>query len=149
MSIEKYGWVIQKRLFAWTNRDLIFSHTRDNSKLVNITSKYFNLFNNKPPASWVAHITVDFLTCYSCSYYSSMIKHIFLLLHPCVRMLFTFEAFSLSFSVLGTIPDIKTLFVSVFQFIPKWRIPIVVSSGVSIVFKSFVRVCRMMLSGFC
>ena len=51
MSIEKYGWAIQKRLFAWTNRDLIFSHTRDNSKMVNITSKYFNLFNNKPPAS--------------------------------------------------------------------------------------------------
>ena len=38
----------------------------------NITSKYFSFFNNKTPASWVAQITRDFLTCYSCSYYSSM-----------------------------------------------------------------------------
>ena len=34
-------------------------------------SKYFSFFNNKPTASWVAHIR-DFLTCYSFSYYSSM-----------------------------------------------------------------------------
>ena len=63
-------------------------------------------------------------------------------------MLFTFEAFSLSLSDLGTIPDIKTLFVSVLQVIAKFRIPIVISSGVSTVFKSFVPVCRMILSGF-
>ena len=37
-----------------------------------ITSKYFSFFNNKPPVSWAAHTTRDFLTCYSCSYYSSM-----------------------------------------------------------------------------
>ena len=42
--------------------------------MFNITSKYFNFFNNKPPASWVAHITRDFLTCYSCSCYSYMVK---------------------------------------------------------------------------
>ena len=40
--------------------------------MFNITSKYFSIFNNKPPASWVAHVTRDFITCYSCSYYSSM-----------------------------------------------------------------------------
>ena len=41
--------------------------------MFNITSKYFGTFNNKPPASLVAHITMDFLTCYSCSYYNSMV----------------------------------------------------------------------------
>ena len=35
--------------------------------------KYFSFFNNKPPVDWVAHITRDFLTCYYCSYYSSML----------------------------------------------------------------------------
>ena len=33
----------------------------ENSKMFNITSKYFDTFNNKPPASLVAHITMDFL----------------------------------------------------------------------------------------
>ena len=41
--------------------------------MFNVTSKYFSFFNNKPPKSWVAHITRDFLTCYFCSYYSSMV----------------------------------------------------------------------------
>ena len=50
-----------------------FSHTRENSKMFNITLKYFSFFNIKPPASWVAHITRNFLTWYSCSYCSSMI----------------------------------------------------------------------------
>ena len=50
MLVEKYGWTIQKTLFAETNQDFIFSHTRKNSKMLNITSKYFSLFNNKPPA---------------------------------------------------------------------------------------------------
>ena len=40
--------------------------------MFNITSKYFSIFNNKPRASWVAHITREFLTCCTCSYYSSM-----------------------------------------------------------------------------
>ena len=51
----------------------LHSHTRENSKMFNITLKYFRFFNNKPPASRVAHITRDFLTCYSCSYYNSML----------------------------------------------------------------------------
>ena len=42
--------------------------------MFNITSKYFSFFNNKPPASWVTHITRDFLTCYSCSNHSSMVS---------------------------------------------------------------------------
>ena len=41
--------------------------------MFNINSKYFSFFNNKSPASWVAHITRNFLTCYSCLYYSSMV----------------------------------------------------------------------------
>ena len=44
------------------------------SKMFNITSKYFSVFNSKSLASWVAHITMDFLTCYSCSYYNSMLR---------------------------------------------------------------------------
>ena len=51
MLVKKYGWAIQKSLFAETNQDSTFSHTRENSKIFNITSKYFNFFNNKPPAS--------------------------------------------------------------------------------------------------
>ena len=39
MLVEKYGWAIQKSSFAETNQDFIFSHTRENSKMFNITSK--------------------------------------------------------------------------------------------------------------
>ena len=67
MSVEKYGWAIQRSLFAWTNQESTFSPTHKNSKMFSITSKYFSFFNNTPPACWVAHITRDFLTCYSCS----------------------------------------------------------------------------------
>ena len=73
MLFKKYGCAIQKSLFAKTNQYPTFSHTHESSKMFNITSKYFSFFKNKPPASWVAHITRDFPTCYSCSYYSSMI----------------------------------------------------------------------------
>ena len=59
-------------------------------------------------------------------------------------MLFTFEAFSLSLSDLGTTLVVKMLFVSVLQVIAKLTIPIVISSGVSIVFKLFVPVCRIL-----
>ena len=51
MFVEKYGWAIRKSLFVETNQDSIFSHTHENSKRLNITSKYFSFFNNKPPAS--------------------------------------------------------------------------------------------------
>ena len=54
------------------SRFYIFSHP-ENPKLFNITLKYFSFFNNKPPVGWVAHITRDSLTCYSCSYHSSMV----------------------------------------------------------------------------
>ena len=49
-------------------KTLLFSHTYENSKMFNITSKYFSFFNNKPSAGWVTHIARDFLTCYSCLY---------------------------------------------------------------------------------
>ena len=51
MLVEKYGWAIRKNLFAETNQDYTFSHTRENSKSVNMASQYFSIFNNKPPAS--------------------------------------------------------------------------------------------------
>ena len=40
----------------------------------NITLKYFSLFNNKPSASWVAHMTRGFFTSYSSAYYTSMLS---------------------------------------------------------------------------
>ena len=88
MFVEKYGWAIQKNLFAETNQDSTFSHTRENSRMFNITSKYFSFFNNKPPASWVVHIARDFLTCYSCSYYSSMEKYNLLALKKSLFVIF-------------------------------------------------------------
>ena len=51
MPVEKNGWAIQKSLFAQTNQVSTFSHTRKNSEMFNVTSKYFSFFNNKPPAS--------------------------------------------------------------------------------------------------
>ena len=57
-----------KNLIYIDHQDSIFSHIYKNSKMFNIISKYFTFFNNKLPASWVAHITRDFLRCYSCSY---------------------------------------------------------------------------------
>ena len=51
MSVEKYGWAIQKGLFAQTDQDSTFSRTRENLKMFNITSKIFSFFNNKRPAS--------------------------------------------------------------------------------------------------
>ena len=64
------------------------------------------------------------------------------------QMLFTFEAFSLSLLVVGTIPGVETLFISVLQDIAKLRIPIFTFSGVSMVFKLFLPMCGMILSGF-
>ena len=46
MLVEKYGWTVQKSLFAETNQNSTFSHIRENKKMFNITSKYFSFFNN-------------------------------------------------------------------------------------------------------
>ena len=70
MQVKKYGWTIQKSLYAYPTQDFILCHTCKNSKIFNKTSKCFIHFSNKTPASWVAHITNNFLTCYSCCYYS-------------------------------------------------------------------------------
>ena len=47
-ALTSFYYVIRE---IWTNQDSTLSHTRDNSKMFNIPSKYFSLFNNKPPAS--------------------------------------------------------------------------------------------------
>ena len=60
--------MVHENLSAQTNQDSTIFCTWDISKMFHITSKYFSIFNKKPPASWVAHKTRDFLTCYSCSY---------------------------------------------------------------------------------
>ena len=49
-----------------------FTHGR-NSWIFDITSKYFSFFNNTPSTNWVVDITRNFLTYYSCLYYSSMV----------------------------------------------------------------------------
>ena len=41
MSVEIYGWAIQKTLFAQINQDSTFYYTCNNSKMFNVTSKYF------------------------------------------------------------------------------------------------------------
>ena len=64
--------MIHENLFTSTNQDSTIPFTWENSKMFNIAPKYFSIFNNKPPASWVAHITRNFLSCYSYSYYRSM-----------------------------------------------------------------------------
>ena len=76
-AVKKNDWMIHENLFPQTNQYSVISFTRENSKIFNTTSKYFSNFNNKPLASWVAHIAKDFLTCYSCSYYSSILEEIF------------------------------------------------------------------------
>ena len=42
MLVEKYGWAIEKSLFAETNQDSTFSQTRKNSNMFNLTSKCFS-----------------------------------------------------------------------------------------------------------
>ena len=37
MSVKKYGWAIQKSLFAQTNQDSTFPHTRKNSKMFKVS----------------------------------------------------------------------------------------------------------------
>ena len=76
--------------------------------------------------------------------YKTYISHITFM----SEMLFSFEAFSLSLLVVGTIPDVETLLISVLQDIAKLRTPTFTSSGASMVFKSFLPVCGMILSGF-
>ena len=46
MSVDKYSWAIQKSSFALTNPDFTFSAARENSKMFNITSKYFKIINH-------------------------------------------------------------------------------------------------------
>ena len=47
-GLQMASWAIQKNLFAQANQDYTFSDTRQNSKMFNITSKYFSFCNNKP-----------------------------------------------------------------------------------------------------
>ena len=59
--------------------------------MFNIALKYFRIFNNKPPAGWVANKSRDFITCCSCSCYSSMVSeminnNMFSFLHPFAKI---------------------------------------------------------------
>ena len=48
MLVEKYGWTIQKSLFAQINQDSKFSHTRENSKMFNLTFLTINHLKAEP-----------------------------------------------------------------------------------------------------
>ena len=50
MSMRIYGWAIKNCLIAQTNQDSKFSQNRENSKMFNITPKYFSIFSNTKPA---------------------------------------------------------------------------------------------------
>ena len=73
-SRNMIGWFIKTYLHKPINIIQFLSRAKI-KKMFNIALKCFNTFNNKPPSSWVAHIRRNFLTCYSCSYYSSMVIH--------------------------------------------------------------------------
>ena len=51
MSFKKHDWMFHKNLFAKTNQYTTLSFWWEDSKIFDITSKYFNIFNDKPPAS--------------------------------------------------------------------------------------------------
>ena len=42
--VKKYHWGIYENLFAQTNQDSAISHSCENSKMFNITSKYLSFF---------------------------------------------------------------------------------------------------------
>ena len=99
----------------WTDQNSTISHTRENVKMFNISSKYFSFFNNVPPGIWLAHIRRDFLPCYSCLFYSSIIAWLkFSLIISINKFLFpliilaealnseAFEDFSFSINLLFT-----------------------------------------------
>ena len=62
---------------AYLHRLIKILHFLTHAEIQKCLTKYFNFFNNKPPASWVAHITRDFLTCHS---YSTLFYSIFITL---------------------------------------------------------------------
>ena len=53
-----------------TNEDSEISFKQENLKMITLTSQYFSIFNNTPPAKWITHITKDYLAYCFCSYYS-------------------------------------------------------------------------------
>ena len=63
-DLWKLIYMIQSRLYN--------SFTQENSKMFNITSRYFSIFNNKPPTSWeiFLHVTCVRITV-PCSNYQS------------------------------------------------------------------------------
>ena len=67
ISVNNYDSAIPENLFAQTSQDSTICHTRENSEMFTLTSKYFKFSNNYPTAS-----LVDFVKCYSCLSYSSM-----------------------------------------------------------------------------
>lgn len=50
VSIKQYDLAVYENLFTETSHDSTISYTRENSKVFNITSNYFGIFNNTPTA---------------------------------------------------------------------------------------------------
>ena len=61
--INQETWLDDSWKLIYINQsDSTISFTWKNAKMFYISSKHFSIFNKEPPASWVAHITRDFLT---------------------------------------------------------------------------------------
>ena len=77
--VKKYNWKICEIFICIHQSRFFICYPRKISKNHNITSKHFCIINKTPSTSWVTHIRRNFLTCYSCLYYSSMLALTFLL----------------------------------------------------------------------
>ena len=73
MQAKKYDWVIYETLFTQTNQHSTITHTRENSR-VSHNFKNILLFLTICHVQGELRITRDFLTYYSCFFYSLMLK---------------------------------------------------------------------------
>ena len=86
--------------------------------MLNRTSKSFCIFNKAPSASLVAHMTRDFLTCYSCSYHISMMWY--MLKQPFLNVLVHRFSVNLKISVV-TITDRNNYKMIIAQNVMKFK----------------------------
>ena len=67
--VKKHDWIKNH-----TNQSRFYNPLHVRKFKSYITLNYFSIFNNTSTSSWVVHIRMDLLTCYSCFYYSSMVN---------------------------------------------------------------------------
>ena len=59
--LGKETWLDDSWKLIYINQSRYYN-TWESSKMFNISSKYFSIFNNKPPANWVVDITRDVMS---------------------------------------------------------------------------------------